>query len=102
MSLVYGHMEKEHGQPKAKSKIQKIECDQCEYKTVDKKLMDIHKWKHTGEKPYKCPKCECAKTRLWGLRQHMMKHHEYTDQDLVEANLYSYHHSVKIKGQSQI
>ena len=96
--LLHSHMEKNHGRPKPKSKKQKRKCEKCEYKTTSKKLMDIHKWKHTGEKPYKCPICESAKTRQWGLRQHMMKSHEFTEQDLVQAKLYSYHHSAKITG----
>lgn len=98
-SILKIHMEEEHEKMSSKPRKQKVrrKCDLCEYTTHCKNLLKIHKWKHTGKKPYKCPKCDCAKTRIWGLRQHLLRWHEYTEEDLVDAKLYSAHHSVKIK-----
>ena len=44
--------------------------------------MKIHGWEHTGEKPFKCPKCERGNTRL------LKRMHNYTDKDLIKANLH--------------
>ena len=63
-------------------------CDMCEYKTPEKNLMSCHSWKHTGQKAFKCSKCDFSKTRLWGLREHMIKSHEYREEDLIKDNLY--------------
>ncbi|CAD5121464.1 unnamed protein product [Dimorphilus gyrociliatus] len=34
-----------------------LSCDYCGYKALYERVMEIHKRKHTGDKPYKCDQC---------------------------------------------
>ena len=81
-------MEQEHGRIKVKPTKKIYRCDKCEYKTPMKNLMSCHGWQHYGQKLFKCSRCECSNTRLWGLREHMIKSHDYTKEDLVNDKLY--------------
>ena len=37
-----------------------LKCKHCDYSTVDKRNLSQHLCRHSGEKPYKCGKCEMA------------------------------------------
>ena len=68
--------------------ILKIKCLYCDYRS-EKSYMKLHERGHTGEKPYKCPKCKLRFTRSWCLNMHCRNVHKYSNQDLVDAGMYT-------------
>ena len=49
-------------------------CNKCDYSTQRRNDLRLHMMKHTGENPYKCNKCDYSTQRHNDLRLHMMKH----------------------------
>ena len=49
-------------------------CDQCDYKTAQKRDLKNHIFNHTGEKPFACNQCDYKTTRKDSLKIHTMKH----------------------------
>ena len=41
----------------------KFSCGECEYSSKYKSHLTRHTRKHTGERPFKCDKCDYAATR---------------------------------------
>lgn len=49
-------------------------CDICNYMTFSIGNLDLHKRKHTGERPFACPSCDKRFTRVAHLNQHVKLH----------------------------
>lgn len=49
-------------------------CDICNYMTFSVGNLDLHKRKHTGERPFCCPSCDKRFTRVAHLNQHVKLH----------------------------
>lgn len=49
-------------------------CDLCNYMTFSVGNLDLHKRKHTGERPFACSSCDKRFTRVAHLNQHVKLH----------------------------
>lgn len=49
-------------------------CDICQYQTFSIGNLDLHKRKHTNERPFACPSCDKRFTRVAHLNQHVKLH----------------------------
>lgn len=49
-------------------------CDLCEYMTFSTGNLELHKRKHTGERPFSCENCDKRFTRVSHLNQHAKVH----------------------------
>jgi KRAB domain-containing zinc finger protein len=52
-------------------------CPDCSYTTSRPQDMAIHRRRHTGERPYPCPKCAYAAISTSALRLHLLSHREH-------------------------
>jgi KRAB domain-containing zinc finger protein len=68
---------------------QSYQCETCEYKTTSKTYLKVHNRKHTGEKPFACPVCSQKASRKFVIREHCMRVHNYTKQNLIDSGFYS-------------
>ena len=51
-----------------------VQCDICSRIFRAKSQLEIHKRKHTGEKPFECSSCPTRFTTHWNLKAHQKKH----------------------------
>lgn len=63
----------------AKCKTRRYTCDQCTYMTFSIGNLDLHKRKHTGERPFTCVVCDRRFTRVSHLNQHIKLHADEFD-----------------------
>lgn len=49
-------------------------CDECSYMTFSVGNLELHKRKHTGERPFACGSCDKRFTRVAHLNQHVKLH----------------------------
>ena len=71
------HFASQHDIDKKKAK-SKFHCDECDFKTVNKKYLQTHKdKKHANESAkYECKSCESSYIYQSGLDKHMRQKHE--------------------------
>lgn len=62
-----------------KCKTRRYTCDQCTYMTFSIGNLDLHKRKHTGERPFSCVVCDRRFTRVSHLNQHIKLHADEFD-----------------------
>ncbi|CAH1250328.1 ZNF665 [Branchiostoma lanceolatum] len=60
------HMKHAHGAPGSQGAL----CEQCGYRAETPYLLKLHKYKHTGERPYKCSLCAFAARHRSTLERH--------------------------------
>lgn len=68
------------------SKILECKHPGCLYKTKIKYSLQIHARQHTGEKPFKCIKCNQAFSQKILLQNHQQKHHTPERFDGISVN----------------
>lgn len=52
----------------------KIKCKDCDVSVLSVAALEVHRRKHTGERPYECPHCRKGFTREPNLTRHLKQH----------------------------
>ncbi|KAF2364882.1 Zinc finger C2H2-type [Trinorchestia longiramus] len=65
-------------------------CSLCSYESNRKNCLTIHMRKHTGEKPYNCPKCSHRTSDRSNLRRHLISKHYLDNASVKNALPYRY------------
>ena len=61
--------------PNKQSTLPWLVCEQCGYRNRYKSQMRIHKYTHTGEKPFACSFCSFQTAQSNNLYKHIRRHH---------------------------